>query len=306
MPSISSEDLETIKNALYIVKDQGYNVVVEELDDIINRSSTHRIDVLDHGFIELVDWMGDDHSVANAARVSYLNHEKRRKFGERNEGKFPKNTDGYLTQYLLENKHTSPFEMIELKFVIQLPIFVARQWVRHRTASLNESSARYTELPELYYSPHVWRRQDAKNKQSSGGSIDNQIAAKLIYSYIEDQNLNTEMELRKLGVANEMARLPMSVSRYTQWVWKIDLHNFLHFLLLRDDPHAQWEIQEYAKAARILVTEKFPRIMEIVDYIESQKKEEEKILNLIRESNVSWESLSLILNNISKKNTAEV
>lgn len=198
-----------------------------------------KIDVLDKGFVRIVDWMGDDNSIVQAARVSY--------------GKGTKSVreDRQLIRYLIRHRHTSPLEMCEFKFHIKLPIFCARQMVRHRTASLNEYSGRYSEMPDECYIPDTSRiqTQDKWNHQaSSGESIEES-------TYVLD-NMKQEQEAifsnyhdyLETGVAREIARIDLPLSTYTQWYWKMDLHNLFHFLSLRMDSHAQWEMQQYANA----------------------------------------------------------
>lgn len=211
------------------------------------------------GFVELVDMMPrivpigrtGDYAVAQAARVSHAN-DRIRTLQE----------DATLIRYLMRHRHTSPFEMVEFKFNVSLPIFVARQWIRHRTASVNEVSARYTELPDNYYIPGEWRRQGTSNKQ--GGeepmeydpcfyeSSDLSLGASGEGS-AEDMALLEYHRRLKAGVSRELARTCLPVSTYTRWYWKCDLHNIMHFLALRLDPHAQLEIRDYANAVLSLV-----------------------------------------------------
>ena len=170
--------------------------------------------VLDHGFVALVDYMGTDECIERAARVSYG-------YGTRKQSA----TRGLL-RYLRRHKHTTPSEMVEMKFHCCMPMFIARQWIRHRTASVNEYSGRYSLMPMLFYTPdEAQRRWSAVRRESREA-----------YSWM------TEHE-----VARELARIDLPLSTYTQWYWKIDLHNLLHFLTLRVDAHAQWEIQEYGR-----------------------------------------------------------
>lgn len=196
-------------------------------------------DVGPHGYVLLKDFMGSDADICEAARVSY-----------RFSGANQKNDLG-LINYLMEHKHTTPFEMAELKFEIALPIFVERQWIRHRTASTNEASGRYTELPDLFYtvSDDEWRTQSTTNKQGSSEYA-------LLGEYGKALTFEQEFLHRKAyeaykyrldkGVAKEIARIDLPLSTYTVKVWKIDLHNLLHFLKLRTDPHAQQEIRDFA------------------------------------------------------------
>lgn len=218
------------------------------LDALIGRETP----VLDHGFVRLVDYMGDDTAVVEAARVSY------------GTGTRSVRDDRTLIRYLLSHGHTTPFEMAELKLHVKLPIFVARQWIRHRTASVNEYSARYSKLDREYYTPDddAVAFQSVSNRQGRGDTLPAQAAieAKEIMSsgaaraysdYLK--LLGEEGDGRGLSVARELARSVLPVSFYTQWFWKINLHNLLHFLELRLDPHAQWEIRQYANAVANIV-----------------------------------------------------
>ena len=207
--------------------------------------------VLDHGFVRVIDYMGDDASIVQAARVSY------------GKGTKKLNQDRNLINYLLSHKHTTPFEMNEIKFHIKLPIFVARQWIRHRTANVNEYSARYSILDNEFYIP---KNQDIKpqskqNNQGREGDLDNELRKEYV-TQIRDNSQNNfslyhnllnssekgeVIDDQKIGIARELARMVLPLNAYTQWYWKIDLHNLMHFLALRFDPHAQYEIRVYAK-----------------------------------------------------------
>lgn len=203
-----------------------------------------RIPVLDsHGWIQVVDYMGDDTSIAQAARVSYAKHEAGASTAK----------DNALIRYLLRAKHTSPFEVCELRILVSAPVFVARQWIRHRTASTNEVSARYTVLPEVTYLPGRGRlvRQAKDNKQGSSTEGLSESQAEIV----ERRFINaTKAAFRAYriacgaGLAKEVARVILPLSTYTLFSWKVDLHNLLHFLRLRLDPHAQYEIRVYAQA----------------------------------------------------------
>ncbi|HEY5957779.1 MAG TPA: FAD-dependent thymidylate synthase [Polyangiaceae bacterium] len=196
--------------------------------------------VLDHGFVALVDYMGTDACIERAARVSYG-------YGTRATSK----TRGLL-RYLRRHLHTTPSEMVELKFHCCMPIFVARQWIRHRTASVNEYSGRYSLLPMLFYTPQLeqLQKQSRNNNQGRSGEL---LAADTYHQVVEDWNRGREQarqqyeSLTNQDIARELARIDLPLSAYTQWYWKIDLHNLLHFLRLRVDSHAQWEIQEYGR-----------------------------------------------------------
>lgn len=212
----------------------------------------HTIKVLDYGFVRYVDHMGSDLRIVEAARISYQSPSK----GDE--------ADKKLLHYLWKNKHTSPFEMCKVTFDIKLPIFVMRQFVRHRMQNLNEVSARYTELPEEFYIPEVWRMQDTKNKQSSiAGQTE---APHHMYSnWLREQCKESYLTYQALlsnGVAREMARMVLPVNIYTQCYSTWDLKNLLHFISLRDDSHAQAEIQAYGRAIKDIVSELFPWTLE--------------------------------------------
>ncbi len=196
--------------------------------------------VLDHGFVALVDYMGTDACIERAARVSYG-------YGTRKLSK----TRGLL-RYLRRHLHTTPSEMIELKFHCSMPMFVARQWIRHRTANVNEYSGRYSLIPMLFYTPSAdqLQTQSRKNHQGRSGtpvSPEQHARAVSYWQGIRDQSRQAYEWMTSEDMARELARIDLPLSTYTQWYWKIDLHNLLHFLKLRVDPHAQWEIQEYGK-----------------------------------------------------------
>lgn len=199
------------------------------------------IKVLDKGFVRLVDYMGGDDRIVQSARVSY------------GAGTKSFRADRALIHYLLRNEHTSPFEQVVLTFHTKMPIFVARQWVRHRTARLNEISGRYSVMKDDFYvpSPDQMRFQSADNKQArSEESLDEGLAAGLIAEMVEDQKLvyrHYEGMIEK-GLAREIARTNLPLNLYTEWYWQIDLHNLFHFLKLRMDSHAQYEIRVYAEA----------------------------------------------------------
>jgi thymidylate synthase (FAD) len=199
------------------------------------------IPCLDHGFVRVVDYMGDDGAVVQAARVSY------------GKGTRQVSEDRGLIRYLMRHRHTTPFEMCELKVHVKLPIFVARQWIRHRTASVNEISARYSVLDREFYLPRAedLAVQSTNNKQGRGATLDEESAERVLTLLRRDATTahgTYEQLLADEGLARELARMNLPVSWYTQWYWKIDLHNLLHFLALRIDPHAQYEIRVYGEA----------------------------------------------------------
>ena len=220
----------------------------------------HTISVLDHGYVRLIDWMGDDKRILEAARISYKSPSK----GD--------DKDQKLLEYLWKHKHTSPFEMCKVTFNIKMPIFVMRQYVRHRMQNLNEVSARYTALPNEFYIPKTWRRQDIKNKQSSitdeeWGAADNDgwsIHGTASFELMEicEKAYKSYEKMLKWGVAREMARMILPINIYTEIYCCWDLKNLLHFITLRDDAHAQAEIQEYGKAVKTICKELFPWTME--------------------------------------------
>ena len=207
--------------------------------------------VLDHGFVRVVDYMGDDGAVVQAARVSYGRGTRR------------VSEDRGLINYLMRHRHTTPFEMCEIKYHVKLPIFVARQWIRHRTANVNEYSARYSILDNEFYipAPEHLAAQAATNRQGRGAVLEGKAAARVLdllrrdaerayAGYIEMLNEDATGNPRDPGwpgLARELARMNLSLNFYTQWYWKTDLHNLLHFLSLRTDPHAQYEIRAYAE-----------------------------------------------------------
>ncbi len=208
--------------------------------------------VLDHGFVRAIDYMGDDSAVVQAARVSYGRGTRR------------VSEDAGLIRYLMRHRHTTPFEMCEIKFHIKLPIFIARQWIRHRTANVNEYSARYSILDREFYlpAPEHLAAQSASNRQGRGEVLGGAEAARVLDLLREDatrtydhyaEMLNegvdgTPVDPGRQGLARELARMNLTLNTYTQWYWKTDLHNLLHFLSLRADAHAQYEIRAYAEA----------------------------------------------------------
>lgn len=226
------------------------NSTLREVSEELEAKLYTPIKVLDHGFIRVVDYMGNDSSVVQAARVSYGKGTKR------------VSEDKALINYLMRYRHTTPFEMAEIKLHVKLPIFVARQWIRHRTASVNEYSARYSILDKEFYvpAPEHMAAQSTTNRQGRGGVLTPDEASRALSilkrtseSSYEDYltllnisedgtPLNPEMD----GLTRELARSSLPVGFYTQWYWKTNLHNLMHFLVLRADPHAQYEIRAYA------------------------------------------------------------
>lgn len=206
---------------------------------------------LNHGFVRLIDYMGSDESIVQAARVSY--------------GKGTKTVreDRTLIRYLMRHHHTTPFEMVEFKFHVKLPIFVARQWIRHRTASVNEYSGRYSIMPEEFYMPgeEDIKSQSKTNRQGrSEEEIPSEVRKKVLDLLIAEQKSSFAgyNEMLESNVSRELARINLPLSLYTQWYWKIDLHNLFHFLKLRIDDHAQYEIRVYAKVMGEMVKKVVP------------------------------------------------
>lgn len=242
IPSLSH--LETVK-----VEKKPFE---EETYDVMGGASRWEVKVHDHGLVALVDTMPRfapvgktaDFAIVQAARVSY------------GAGTKQVNEDRGLIRYLARHRHTTPFEMVEFKFHHVMPIFIARQWIRHRTANVNEYSARYSIVRDRYYRPDVSnvRKQSMTNRQGGEEPIDTGTAEEFLtwLDEIEKQHQKYEQFMEK-GVSRELARIALPVSVYTEWYWKIDLHNLLHFLSLRIDPHAQQEIRDYAMAMFALI-----------------------------------------------------
>ncbi len=239
---------ETISNTPATIPSHVKQVSPEEsFVDVMHGDARWEIPVHDHGFVALVDAMPRlipegqtaDQAIVQAARVSY------------GAGTKKINEDRGLIRYLLRHRHTTPFEMVEFKFHMAMPIFVARQWIRHRTANVNEYSARYSIMPDRFYRPSVEnvRKQSTTNRQGGEEVIDVSTAEDFLSLLEDSEALYTRyLDLTDRGVARERARAALPVSVYTEWYWKCDLHNLLHFLSLRMDPHAQIEIRDYATA----------------------------------------------------------
>ncbi len=221
-------------------------VTVTELENILYEA----IPILDHGFIRVIDYMGDDTSIVQAARVSY------------GKGTKKVSTDSGLIKYLMRHWHSTPFEMCEIKYHVKLPIFIARQWIRHRTANVNEYSARYSILDKEFYLPAVENlaAQSQSNRQGRGDVLSGDQAKKVLDLLKKDaeqtyDNYETMLNERydgsvidekQVGLARELARMNLTLNTYTQWYWKTDLLNLMNFLRLRADHHAQYEIRAYA------------------------------------------------------------
>ena len=220
--------------------------VAQPLEEILYEA----FPVLDHGFIRVIDYMGTDSAIVQAARVSY------------GKGTRKVNEDAGLINYLMRHRHTTPFEMCEIKFHIKLPIFIARQWIRHRTANVNEYSGRYSIMDKEFYvpAPEQLAAQSKSNRQGRGDTLEGAEAQRVLellqddatraYGHYEEM-LNEDVvgnviDESKTGLARELARMNLTLNYYTQWYWKIDLQNLMHFLSLRADSHAQYEIRVYA------------------------------------------------------------
>ncbi len=237
-------EIQELRSAEYLTR----RATVPALEEILYEP----VSVLDHGFVRTIDYMGDDAAVVQAARVSY------------GKGTKKVSDDAGLINYLLRHRHTTPFEMCEIKFHIKVPIFIARQWIRHRTANINEYSARYSVLDREFYIPSLDQlaSQSTQNHQGRGDVLDGAEANEVLQILKEDsirnydhyvEMLNEDPDGNKIdedrnGLARELARMNLTLNAYTQWYWKIDLHNLLHFLSLRADAHAQYEIRVYAEA----------------------------------------------------------
>jgi thymidylate synthase (FAD) len=243
-----TEDQTAEIAALRAQSGQTLRPTVPALEELLYQA----IPVLDHGFIRVIDYMGDDAAIVQAARVSYGRGTRR------------VSEDAGLIRYLMRHRHSTPFEMCEIKYHVKLPIFVARQWIRHRTANVNEYSARYSILDREFYlpAPEHLAAQSAVNRQGRGAVLDGEEAAQVLDLLREDatqtydhyaEMLNEDeagaaRDPSRRGLARELARMNLTLNTYTQWYWKTDLHNLFHFLSLRADAHAQYEIRAYAEA----------------------------------------------------------
>ena len=286
------------------IKDQQFQenktkrVTAPELEKILYEA----IPILDHGFIRVVDYMGNDTSIVQAARVSY------------GKGTKKVSTDAGLIKYLMRHWHSTPFEMCEIKYHVKLPIFIARQWIRHRTANVNEYSARYSILDKEFYlpAPENLAAQSKINRQGRGEILEGEQAKKvleLLKSDAEQTYSNYEMILnerydgsviddKEVGLARELARMNLTLNTYTQWYWKTDLLNLMNFLRLRADHHAQFEIRAYADAMLDTVKRWVPITYEaFLDYrvggTEVSAKGKSVIQNLIKGEQVSAEQSGL-------------
>lgn len=283
-----------------------YRDIAPELEAILYEP----IPVLDHGFIRVVDYMGTDAAIVQAARVSY--------------GRGTKKTreDAGLINYLLRHRHTTPFEMCEIKLHIKLPIFIARQWIRHRTANVNEYSGRYSILDREFYvpAPEQLAAQSSSNRQGRGDVLEGEEAARVLdilksdaqQCYDHYQEMLNEDEVGNLrdenrrGLARELARMNLPVNFYTQWYWKIDLHNFMHFLALRADSHAQYEIRVYAEAMLDVLKKWVPITYDaFMDYRMGATEISQKGMNVVRRL-INGEPVDAESSGMSKREWAEL
>jgi len=273
-------------------------VTAPELEQILYEA----IPILDHGFVRVIDYMGDDTSIVQAARVSY------------GKGTKKVSTDSGLIKYLMRHWHSTPFEMCEIKYHVKLPIFIARQWIRHRTANVNEYSARYSILDKEFYlpGPEHLAAQSQNNRQGRGDVLEGDQAKKvleLLKGDAEQTYNNYETMLNEkydgsvinedgIGLARELARMNLTLNTYTQWYWKTDLLNLMNFLRLRADSHAQYEIRAYADVMLDTVKKWVPITYEaFMDYrvggTEVSAKGKSVIQNLINGQQVSAEQSGL-------------
>ena len=302
---VNKEQLEEIK-ALRSEISETARVTAPELEAVLYKP----IEVLDHGFIRVIDYMGDDSSIVQSARVSY--------------GKGTKkiSNDKGLIKYLMRHRHSTPFEMCEIKFHIKLPIFIARQWIRHRTANVNEYSARYSIHDKEFYIPSAENlaAQSAINNQGRGDALTDDEASNVIQilkkdaeqTYSNYETLLNEssegniIDESKSGIARELARMNLTLNTYTQWYWKIDLNNLLHFLALRADDHAQYEIRVYADAMLDIVKKWVPLTYEAFeDYRIGGTELSAKEVNLMRKL-LKGEKVSFEEEGLSKREWSEL
>ena len=302
---VNKEQLDEIE-ALRSEISETARVTAPELEAVLYKP----IEVLDHGFIRVIDYMGDDSSIVQSARVSY--------------GKGTKkiSNDKGLIKYLMRHRHSTPFEMCEIKFHIKLPIFIARQWIRHRTANVNEYSARYSILDKEFYIPSAENlaAQSAINNQGRGDALTDDEASNVIQilkkdaeqTYSNYETLLNEssegniIDESKSGIARELARMNLTLNTYTQWYWKIDLNNLLHFLALRADEHAQYEIRVYADAMLDIVKKWVPLTYEAFeDYRIGGTELSSKEVNLMRKL-LKGEKVSFEEEGLSKREWSEL
>ncbi|HJK86500.1 MAG TPA: FAD-dependent thymidylate synthase [Candidatus Megaira endosymbiont of Nemacystus decipiens] len=282
-------------------------ITVQAMEEILYKP----LPVLDHGFIRVVDYMGDDSSIVQAARVSY--------------GKGTKKTsqDRGLINYLMRHKHTTPFEMCDIKFHIKLPIFIARQWIRHRTASVNEYSARYSILSNEFYIPekiHLTPQSTVNKQGRSDQNIPEARADEVLQilrddavhchkNYISMMNEDEEgniIDENTIGISRELARMNLTLNTYTEWYWKINLHNLLHFTALRADSHAQYEIQAYGKVMMDIIKRWVPFVSEsFEEHVVHSSRISRKGMDVIR-SMINGEKVDQESSGMSKREWSEL
>ena len=303
--AVNKDQLSEIEE-LRSSKSETLRSTVPELENILYQP----FEVLDHGFVRVIDYMGDDSAIVQSARVSY--------------GKGTKqiSNDKGLIKYLMRHRHSTPFEMCEIKFHIKLPIFIARQWIRHRTANVNEYSARYSILDKEFYIPSMENvaAQSTINNQGRGEVLSSDEAAEVIsilkkdaeqtyanYETLLNENPNGEsIDSSKPGVARELARMNLTLNTYTQWYWKIDLNNLLHFLALRADAHAQYEIRVYADIMMDIVKKWVPIAADAFeDYRIGGSEVSAKEINLLKKL-LKGEHASFEDEGISKREWSEL
>ncbi len=289
-----SQEIKDLQSQSYKTK----RVTAPELEEILYEA----LPILDHGFIRVIDYMGNDNSIVQAARVSY------------GKGTKKVNTDSGLIKYLMRHWHSTPFEMCEIKYHVKLPIFIARQWIRHRTANVNEYSARYSILDKEFYLPSKENlaAQSTNNRQGRGNVISGGQAEEVLSLLKDDaertyknyeEMLNERydgsvIDESKTGLARELARMNLTLNTYTQWYWKTDLLNLMNFLRLRADHHAQYEIRAYADVMLNTLKRWVPITYDaFMDYrvggTEISSKGKEIIKKLIKGENISIEETDL-------------
>ncbi len=288
------KDIKNQQSQKFITK----RVIAPDLENILFEA----LPILDHGFIRVIDYMGDDTSIVQAARVSY------------GKGTKKVNTDSGLIKYLMRHWHSTPFEMCEIKYHIKLPIFIARQWIRHRTANVNEYSARYSILDKEFYLPSKENlaAQSKNNRQGRGEVISGEQAKEVLdllkgdaeRTYVNYETMLNErydgsiIDEKKSGLARELARMNLTLNTYTQWYWKTDLLNLMNFLRLRADHHAQYEIRAYADVMLDTLKRWVPITYEaFMDYrvggTEISSKGKAVIKKLIKGENISIDETDL-------------
>ncbi len=289
-----SQEIKDLQSQSFKTK----RVTAPELEEILYEA----LPILDHGFIRVIDYMGNDNSIVQAARVSY------------GKGTKKVNTDSGLIKYLMRHWHSTPFEMCEIKYHVKLPIFIARQWIRHRTANVNEYSARYSILDKEFYLPSKENlaAQSTNNRQGRGNVINGGQAEKVLGLLKDDaertyKNYEEMLNQRydgsvidesKTGLARELARMNLTLNTYTQWYWKTDLLNLMNFLRLRADHHAQYEIRAYADMMLNTLKRWVPITYDaFMDYrvggMEISSKGKEIIKKLIKGEEISIEKTDL-------------